>query len=248
MTAHLVPVEVPTDSQDAVLSLRNVSARYGAVPVLRDVSLTVPRSSAVAVLGPNGAGKTTLLRVASGLVRANAGAIVLGGDDVSRASSHVIARKGMCHVPEGRATFPSLTVRENIILSSPARQEKESLALTAELFPALASRMQQTAGSLSGGERQMLALARALVRKPLVLAVDEASLGLSPIMVDKIYEALERVRDLGVSVLLVEQYVNRALQFADQVYVLVRGAVVHAGPSSEVDANTLVSRYLGSGV
>jgi branched-chain amino acid transport system ATP-binding protein len=199
------------------------------------------------VLGPNGAGKTTLLRVASGLVRASSGKITLDGADVSRAASHVIAAKGLCHVPEGRATFSSLTVRENIVLSSPPRREKESLQRMADLFPALANRMNQPARSLSGGERQMLALARGLVRNPTALAVDEASLGLSPIMVDKIYEALQRVRESGVAVLLVEQYVNRALDFADYAYVLNRGSVVHASPTAEVDADTLISRYLGTG-
>jgi branched-chain amino acid transport system ATP-binding protein len=234
-------------ASDTVLSLRNVSARYGAVAVLRDVSVSVPRSSAVAVLGPNGAGKTTLLRVASGLVRATSGVITLDGADISRAPSHVIARKGLCHVPEGRATFASLTVRENLVLSSPPSKEKESLERIADLFPPLAVRMKQAVRSLSGGERQMLALARALVRHPSVLAVDEASLGLSPLMVDKIYEALHRIRQDGVSVLLVEQYVNRAIDFADFVYVLNRGSVVHAAPASEVDAETLIARYLGTG-
>jgi branched-chain amino acid transport system ATP-binding protein len=248
MTGPAAPAQAtPSVPDDILLSLDKVSARYGAVAVLRDVSVSVPRSSAVAVLGPNGAGKTTMLRVASGLLRASGGVVTLGGVDVSRASTHVIAGRGLCHVPEGRATFSSLTVKENIVLSSPPRKEKESLQRVADLFPVLGSRLRQTVGSLSGGERQMLALGRALVRNPAVLAVDEASLGLSPIMVDKIYEALRRVRDEGVSVLLVEQYVNRALDFADYVYVLNRGTVVHAGPAADVDADTLISRYLGAG-
>jgi len=228
-----------------VVELRDVHAGYGAVPVLRGVSLTVAPSSVVAVLGPNGAGKTTLLRVATGLVRARAGEILLDGEDVTRRPAHAIARKGFFHIPEGRGIFPSLSVRDNIVLVSPKGEESKSIERTAEMFPVLGSRLGQIAGSLSGGEQQMLALVRAIVSNPRVVAVDEASLGLSPAMVDRIYEALKQIVESGVALILVEQYVTRAVEFADYVYLINRGTVVHSAPAREVQADTLFARYLG---
>jgi branched-chain amino acid transport system ATP-binding protein len=228
-----------------LLELRGVSAGYGAVTVLRDVSLSVAPSTVVAVLGPNGAGKTTLLRVATGLVKASSGQVLLSGEDITRLSAHAIARKGFFHIPEGRGIFPSLNVRENIVLGSPKGGEKASIERVAQLFPALGSRFGQVAGSLSGGEQQMLALVRAMVSKARIVAVDEASLGLSPAMVDRIYEALKQIVESGVALILVEQYVTRAVEFADYVYLINRGAVVHSGPARDVQADTLFARYLG---
>ena len=228
-----------------LLELRNVNAGYGAVPVLRDVSLSVAPSAVVAVLGPNGAGKTTLLRVATGLVKASSGEVLLSGEDITRSSAHAIARKGFFHIPEGRGIFPSLNVRENIVLVSPKGEEKASIERVAQLFPVLGSRLGQVAGSLSGGEQQMLALVRAMVSNAQIVAVDEASLGLSPAMVDRIYEALKRIVESGVALILVEQYVTRAIEFADYVYLINRGAVVHSGPTQDVQADTLFARYLG---
>lgn len=228
-----------------VVELRDVHAGYGAVPVLRGVSLTVAPSSIAAVLGPNGAGKTTLLRVATGLVKARTGEIFLDGEDITRRPAHSIARKGFFHIPEGRGIFPSLSVRDNIVLVSPKGEEKRSIERAAEIFPVLGSRLGQIAGSLSGGEQQMLALVRAIVGSPRVVAVDEASLGLSPAMVDKIYEALKKIVESGVALILVEQYVTRAVEFADHVYLINRGTVVHSAPAREVQADTLFARYLG---
>jgi branched-chain amino acid transport system ATP-binding protein len=228
-----------------LLELRSVNAGYGALTVLRDVSLSVAPSTVVAVLGPNGAGKTTLLRVATGLVKASRGQVLLSGEDITRSSAHAIARKGFFHIPEGRGIFPSLNVRENIVLGSPKGGEKESIERVAQLFPALGSRLGQVAGSLSGGEQQMLALVRAMVSKARIVAVDEASLGLSPAMVDRIYEALQQIVESGVALILVEQYVTRAVEFADYVYLINRGAVVHSGPAQDVQADTLFARYLG---
>ena len=162
-----------------LLELRNVSAGYGAVTVLRDVSLSVAPSTVVAVL--NGAGKTTLLRVATGLVKASSGEVLLAGEHITGSPAHAIARKGFFHIPEGRGIFPSLNVRENIVLVSPRGEEKVSIERAAELFPVLGSRLRQVAGSLSGGEQQMLALVRAMVSNARIVAVDEASLGLSPV-------------------------------------------------------------------
>jgi branched-chain amino acid transport system ATP-binding protein len=233
--------------QDAgnLLELREVYGGYGAVSVLRGVSLTVAPSSVVAVLGPNGAGKTTLLRVATGLVKARDGEIVLAGEDITRSPAHKIAQKGFFHIPEGRGIFPSLSVRDNIVLVSPRGEESNSIERAAEMFPILGSRLSQVAGSLSGGEQQMLALVRAIVSNPRIVAVDEASLGLSPAMVDRIYEALKQIVEAGVALLLVEQYVTRAVEFADYVYLIHRGTVVHSAPAREVEADTLFARYLG---
>jgi branched-chain amino acid transport system ATP-binding protein len=228
-----------------LLELRNVNAGYGAVTVLRDVSLSVAPSTVVAVLGPNGAGKTTLLRVATGLVKASSGEVLLSGQDITRSSAHAIARKGFFHIPEGRGIFPSLNVRENIVLVSPKGEEKASIERVAQLFPLLGSRLGQVAGSLSGGEQQMLALVRAMVSNAQIVAVDEASLGLSPAMVDRIYEALKQIVESGVALILVEQYVTRAIEFADYVYLINRGSIVHSGPTQDVQADTLFARYLG---
>jgi branched-chain amino acid transport system ATP-binding protein len=228
-----------------LLELRDVHAGYGAVHVLRGVSLSVAPSTVVAVLGPNGAGKTTLLRVATGLVKARSGEILLYGEDITRRPAHTIARKGFFHIPEGRGIFPSLSVRDNIVLVSPKGAESESIERAAEMFPVLGSRLGQVAGSLSGGEQQMLALVRAIVSSPRIVAVDEASLGLSPAMVDRIYEALRKIVESGVALVLVEQYVTRAVEFADYVYLINRGTVVHSAPARDVQADTLFARYLG---
>lgn len=246
MTAPMT--ESPASGQHAagnLLELRDVHAGYGAVPVLRGVSLTVAPSSVVAVLGPNGAGKTTLLRVATGLVKARGGEVLLSGENITRSPAHRIAKKGFFHIPEGRGIFASLSVRDNIVLVSPKGEESRSVERAAQMFPILGSRLGQVAGSLSGGEQQMLALVRAIVSNPRIVAVDEASLGLSPAMVDKIYEALKQIVESGVALILVEQYVTRAIDFADYVYLINRGTVAHSAPAGEVQADTLFARYLG---
>jgi branched-chain amino acid transport system ATP-binding protein len=248
VTAELAESRTAGDpATGPALALHHIEAGYSELPVLRDVNLEIAPSSVVAVLGPNGAGKTTLLRVATGLLRAKRGRVLLGGQDVTRLPAHTIAQRGLVHIPEGRGIFPTLTVRDNVLLAAAPGEESASLDRAAEFFPVLGNRLRQTAGSLSGGEQQMLALVRALVRKPAILAVDEASLGLAPVLVDKIYEALQRVIESGVCLVIVEQYVKRALDLADFVYVLNRGSVVYSGLASSVDVETLVSRYLGQG-
>lgn len=232
----------------AAMELDHVTAGYGRARVLRDVSIKVPASTVVAVLGPNGAGKTTMLRVATGLVRPTGGRIRLAGEDVTDRPAHTIAQRGFCLVPEGRGVFPSLTVRENLVLASPAGKSERDAAVAEiiALLPRLRSKLRQVAGSLSGGERQMLALARAVVSGASLVAVDEASLGLAPSVVDRVYEVLGRIVASGASVILVEQYIHRAIEFADHVYVLNRGEIVFSGPADKVTQETVLAQYLGT--
>jgi branched-chain amino acid transport system ATP-binding protein len=225
-----------------------VTAGYGAVTVLRNVNISVERSSVVAILGPNGAGKTTLLRSATGLVKPSEGQVLLDGHDVTGHRPHDMVRRGFCLIPEGRGIFPSLTVRENLVLACTKSKEDRSASIdrTIEVLPALGSRLGQVAGSMSGGEQQMLALARAILNDARLVAVDEASLGLAPAIVGRLYEVLQAIVDTGVAVLLVEQYVNRALDFADRVYMLNKGEIVFSGRSDEVQQDQLFAQYLGS--
>lgn len=228
-----------------MLEIEKVTAGYGDTVVLRDVSLSVPDSKVVALLGPNGAGKSTLLRTASGLIQPMSGRIVLDGEDMTGKKAHAMARRGLCHLPEGRGIFPSLTVHDNLVLQSPKGAERASIEQAVESFPELGSRLRQTAGSLSGGEQQMLALARAFVSNPKIVVVDEASLGLAPLVVDRIFDTLGRIVASGASLLLVEQYVTRALDLADWVYLLNRGQVVFSGASDELRGEDVFERYLG---
>lgn len=245
------PTPVPGDPADRgeaevpVLELEAVTAGYGESVVLRQVSLSVPRSGVVALLGPNGAGKTTLLRTAAGLLRPMAGRVRLAGVDMTGRAPHQMARAGLCHLPEGRGIFPSLSVAENLLLAAPKAGRADAAEVVGEKFPVLRSRLTQLAGSLSGGEQQMLALARAFLTEPAVVVVDEPSLGLSPIVVEQIFESLVAVVRGGAAVLLVEQYVNRALALADTVYLLNRGAVAFSGPARELSGSDIFERYLG---
>ncbi len=228
-----------------MLELHDVTAGYGDTVVLRGVTLEVPDSTVVALLGPNGAGKTTLLRTASGLIRPMGGRIVLAGEDVTGRKAYHMARRGLCHLPEGRGIFPSLSVRDNLVLESPKGREGESIAQAVEAFPVLGTRLRQMAGSLSGGEQQMLALVRGFVTNPKLVVVDEASLGLAPLVVDQIFETLRRIVATGAALLLVEQYVNRALDLADHVYLMNRGQIVFSGPSDQLRGEEVFERYLG---
>ena len=228
-----------------MLDIENVTAGYGDTVVLRDVSLSVPDSTVVALLGPNGAGKTTLLRAASGLIKPMSGQVMLAGEEVTGRKPYYMSRRGLCHLPEGRGIFPSLTVRDNLILQSPKGSEAASIEKAVTTFPVLGSRIKQFAGSLSGGEQQMLALVRTFLSEPKIVLVDEASLGLAPLIVDRIFKTLKQIADAGVSLLIVEQYVTRALELADSVYLLHRGQVVFSGPANEVQGDEVFERYLG---
>jgi branched-chain amino acid transport system ATP-binding protein len=212
--------------------------------VLHDVTISVPPSSVVALLGPNGAGKTTTLRVAAGLLKPASGTVVICGNDASKAAPFRRARQGVCLIPEGRGIFRSLSVRDNLELFTPSWVRDASIERVVEIFPILGQRLGQTAGTLSGGEQQMLALARAVLCEPSIVLVDEVSMGLAPKLVDQIFEILVAIAAEGVSVLLVEQYVSRALELADYAYVLGRGEIVLEGTTDEVRYADVASRYL----
>jgi branched-chain amino acid transport system ATP-binding protein len=226
------------------LSLERITAGYGPAVVLRDVDLALPAGTVAALLGPNGAGKTTLLRAAAGLLRVKGGRVRCYGTDVTTRPADEIARNGVCLIPEGRGVFPSLTVRQNLRLFAPERKAAEALDRAADFFPALARRLGQVAGSLSGGEQQMLALSRAVVGDARVVLVDEASMGLSPVMVDQVFAFLTRIAAEGASLLVVEQYVHRALEIASNVYLINRGQIAFAGPPAELETEDLFRRYV----
>lgn len=228
------------------LELDNVTAGYGDSDALRDITLVVPPTTVVALLGANGAGKTTLLRVASGLVQARRGQVRIDGADISHYSATRFTRAGVCHVTEGRSIFPSLSVRENLTLFARDRDLDEAIEMAVDAFPKLGQRLKQIAGTMSGGEQQMLALTRAYVSGARTVLLDEVSMGLAPIVVDEIFEFLHRLREQGTSLLLVEQYVSKALEVADHVYVLARGRVTFVGETSEVDGEELAQSYLGA--
>jgi branched-chain amino acid transport system ATP-binding protein len=237
------PEEVgPNDAP--VLALENVGAAYGDTVVLRNFSLVVPRRSVVTLLGPNGAGKTTVMRLVSGTLRPTAGTIAINGVDVTRVSAHKRATKGACLIPEGRGIFRSLSVRENLDLFRPTTSRDISIEHVLEVFPVLAARLSQIAGTLSGGEQQMLALSRAFFAKPDIVLVDEVSIGLAPKIVDQIFEILGHLASEGVSLLIVEQYVRRALDLADTVYLLNRGEVVLQGSTKEIKYDEVADAYL----
>jgi branched-chain amino acid transport system ATP-binding protein len=229
-----------------MLELESVVGGYGETTVLRDVSLTVPEASVVALLGANGAGKTTVMRVASGELRPRAGRVVMDGTDISSAAPFQRWKLGVCHIPEGRAVFPGLTVRENLVTFAKGGAE-DALNKATEAFPVLGARLGQRAGTLSGGEQQMLALARAYVTDPRVILLDEVSMGLAPKIVDDIFAFIALLAGTGASLLLVEQYVSRALELADHVYVLSRGRVVFDGSPGDLDEENVLAGYLGEG-
>jgi branched-chain amino acid transport system ATP-binding protein len=228
------------------LQLQNLDAGYGATTVLRGVNLTVPAGRVVALLGPNGAGKTTLLRACAGSLPPSAGRITLGGTDVTYAAAHRRNRLGLCHISEGRAIFRGLTVRENLRLMAGGRISTAKLDGAVDAFPVLGRRMDQVAGTLSGGEQQMLALVRAYVTDPAYVLLDEVSIGLAPIVVDEIFGFLRALAARGTALLVVEQYVAKALAMADLVYLLNRGSTDFAGEPGELDADELATRYLGA--
>lgn len=235
----------------AVLELQNVSVSYGTMRALSDVSLVVPQGCVVALLGANGAGKTTMLRTISGLVRPDHGHIRLDGHDICRTAPHHIADLGMCHVPEGRGIFRSLTVAENLSMASYAKVPGTPGGMVDDavrLFPVLGQRLGQLAGTLSGGEQQMLSLARALVARPRLLLLDEISMGLAPLITAELFRSIRRSAEGGTSMLLVEQYVDSALELADYGYVLEKGRIVDMGEPGDLRASAaLAEAYLGAG-
>jgi branched-chain amino acid transport system ATP-binding protein len=233
-----------------MLTLSAVSARYGSVPAINDVSITVGEGEAVGLLGANGAGKSTTLRAISGLIRLTAGTISFFGQDLAALPPHKIAALGIAHVPEGRQVFPELTVKENLEVGSyipSAKIERDrTLDLVFTIFPALAERRNQLAGTMSGGEQQMLAVGRGLMLRPRLLMLDEPSLGLAPVVTDATFAKIQEVHAMGTAILLVEQNVSRALTMVQRAYVLESGKVIIAGSSAELANNKQVQvAYLG---
>jgi branched-chain amino acid transport system ATP-binding protein len=229
-----------------MLSLENVTAGYGGTPVLREVSLWAPPQSVVALLGANGAGKTTLLRVASGLLAPTSGRLMIDQADVTGQSPHAMVGHGVCHVPEGRGVFPHLTVRDNILIQAGGGPVDEAVEKAVTAFPILGQRLGQAAGSLSGGQQQMLALSRAYVTQPSYVLLDEVSMGLAPVVVDELFDFLGQLAAQGTTLLLVEQYVSRALALADYVYLISRGRIEFVGEPNELDTDQLIERYVGA--
>jgi branched-chain amino acid transport system ATP-binding protein len=227
------------------LELRGVTAGYGATSVLRDVNVVVPEGRVVALLGPNGAGKTTTLSVASGLLTPESGSVLLDRRDVTSAGTDQRAGHGLCHITAGRSIFRNLDVGDNLRMFSPHKQEATAIAAAVDAFPRLGERMNQIAGTMSGGEQQMLALARAYVSGAPTVLLDEVSMGLAPIIVEQIFDFLGRLAGEGRSLLLVEQYVSKALALADIVYVLVRGRIVFVGEPDELRGSDVFDRYMG---
>jgi len=227
-----------------MLEFKGIKAGYGGTTVLRGVDLVVPTGAVVAMLGPNGAGKTTLLRVGSGLLAPQSGSVLIDGEDVTLESADALVKRGVCHVPEGRGIFRSLTVRENLRVFA-GGEDAEAFDRAVDAFPRLGERINQVAGTMSGGEQQMLALARASVRPPQFVLLDEVSMGLAPRIVDDIFIFLEGLARQGCSLLLVEQYIEKALGIADYVYILSRGTVQFAGDPGELDVADVFATYLG---
>jgi branched-chain amino acid transport system ATP-binding protein len=225
--------------------------RYGPFRALFNVSLDMPKGAMVALLGPNGAGKSTLGRALSGLIPVTSGRIVLEGADVTKWAPHRRRQAGIAYIPEGRGIFPGLSVLDNLkmaVRQAGGRSERdEAIDRAIELFPVLGTRRVQRAGSLSGGEQQMLALARALAVDPKLVIADEMSLGLAPLVVDTVFEGIVRARNSGITVLLIEQFIHRALELADHCMILSRGHVGWAGAADDAGPEVL-DRYLGEAV
>ncbi len=242
-------VRAPLAMLEPLLAVRDLVAGYGGAPVLRGVSLSVAEGEIVAVLGTNGVGKTTLNRTLSGLVRASSGTIRFLGERIDRLAPCDIVRRGLIHVPEGRRIFPNLSVRENLLLGAYARGRQRraaNLDRIFAIFPRLAERSRQFAGTLSGGEQQMLAIGRGLMAEPRLLVLDEPSLGLSPLLVEEMFGLIARIAADGLAVLLVEQNVVQSLALATRAYVLENGTVVMEGPAGALAADpALASAYLG---
>jgi branched-chain amino acid transport system ATP-binding protein len=239
----------PAPGLAPLLVVEGLTVAYGAVVALRDVSLQVGTGEIVAALGPNGAGKTTLLRTLAGALKPRAGSVRFDGASIAGMTPEAVVRRGVALIPEGRHVFPKLTVEENLTIGGITRSDREELRADARRwlgrFPILGERSDQLAGTLSGGEQQQLAVARALMSRPRMLLLDEPSLGLGPIFVDRIFELVTELRAAGTTILLVEQNVHRALEIADRAYVLSVGSVVASGPTGSLIEGDLERSYLG---
>jgi branched-chain amino acid transport system ATP-binding protein len=234
-----------------MLKAEGISASYGRVKVLKDINMSVENGEIVCLVGANGAGKSTLLKVISGIVPAASGKFLFEGQDITNKKPDFIVKAGLSHVPEGRQIFADLTVRQNLMLGSyvhkVTKEEMERLFNSVfDLFPILKTRLTQKAGTMSGGEQQMLAIGRGLMSQPKLLLLDEPSLGLAPLMVETILKIIQNLRSTGISILLVEQNVNAALQISDRAYVMETGSIVTHGKARELMENDEIRKsYLG---
>ncbi|HEU4376533.1 MAG TPA: ABC transporter ATP-binding protein [Telluria sp.] len=239
-----------------MLKIQNLQAAYGKVEVLHGISLDVPKGKLVTLIGSNGAGKTTTMRAISGMIRPKGGSVTLGGVDITGLESHKIARAGLAHSPEGRRVFSTMSVTDNLLLGAfprftrarPKGDVKRDLEKALELFPRLKERQHQLAGTLSGGEQQMLAMARAVMLNPEVILLDEPSMGLAPILVEEVFRIITRLKSEGVTMLLVEQFAAAALNVADYGYVLENGSISVHGPAESLKNDPkVIAAYLGGG-
>jgi branched-chain amino acid transport system ATP-binding protein len=234
-----------------MLEISELSVSYGAISAVRGITLKVAKGAIVTLIGGNGAGKTTTLRTISGLIRPKTGRISFLGEEITRLPAHAIVGRGLCHVPEGRMIFSNLTVDENLAMGAYLRRDKAEIARNRDyvfgIFPRLGERLMQTAGTLSGGEQQMLAIGRALMGEPRFLMLDEPSLGIAPRLISTIFEKIIEInRDRGIAILLVEQNANLALEISGYAYVLETGQVKMEGPSADLRKNPLLkAAYLG---
>jgi branched-chain amino acid transport system ATP-binding protein len=237
-----------------MLSIQNLQAAYGKVEVLHGISLDVPKGKLVTLIGSNGAGKTTTMRAISGMIKPKSGKVMLDGRDITGMDSHRIARAGMAHSPEGRRVFATMSVTDNLLLGAfprftgarPKGDVQHDLEMAMDLFPRLKERRNQLAGTLSGGEQQMLAMARAVMLNPEVVLLDEPSMGLAPILVEEVFRIVTRLKEHGVTMLLVEQFAAAALNVADYGYVLENGRIAVHGPAASLKNDPkVVAAYLG---
>ena len=234
----------------AMLEVKDIHVYYGIIEALKGVSFEVNQGEVIALIGANGAGKTTTLHTLTGLLPAKQGSIIFEGKDITKVPAHKIVEMGIAHVPEGRRVFSQLSVYENLIMGAYTRKDKKEIAESLEMvykrFPRLEERKTQRAGTLSGGEQQMLAMGRALMSKPRIIVMDEPSMGLSPIFVNEIFDIIKMVSESGTTVLLVEQNAKKALSIADRAYVLETGKVILEGDADDLLHNESVQKaYLG---
>ena len=233
-----------------MLTLENISVNYGAIEALKDISMRVEQGEVVTLIGANGAGKTTTLRTITGLLNPRRGRILFEGDDIANKPTHKLVARGISMSPEGRGVFANLTVRENLAMGAYLQKDKRVIAADMEkvfvMFPRLKERESQKAGTLSGGEQQMLAMGRALMSRPRMLLLDEPSLGLAPLVVHTIFEAIENIRSEGTTILLVEQNAHAALKHSDRAYVMETGRIIMEGSSKDLAADPRIKEaYLG---
>ena len=235
----------------AMLEIKDLEVHYGVIRAIKGISFEVNQGEVIALIGANGAGKTTTLHTITGLIRPSSGKIIFDGKDITKTPAHKIVSMGMAHVPEGRRIFQQLTVLENLKLGAYTRKNSaeiaDSLKMVYERFPRLEERKNQVAGTLSGGEQQMLAMGRALMSKPRIILMDEPSMGLSPLLVSEIFDIIKVIRESGTTVLLVEQNAQKALSIADRAYVLETGAISLSGKASDlINDESVRKAYLGA--